>query len=79
MVRAGDQPRRDQVLEGIGRQGVQGIDLLGHPHGADLGRHGGTDRPATIRPARTGPSSRVIETMTTLGIALSAEKRAKPV
>ena len=36
-------------------------------------------RPATIRPARTGPSSRVIETTTTLGIADSAEKRAKPV
>jgi len=36
-------------------------------------------RPATIRPAKTGPSSRVIETTTTLGIALSAEKRAKPV
>jgi hypothetical protein len=36
-------------------------------------------RPATMRPASTGPSSRVIDTMTTLGMALSAEKRAKPV
>jgi hypothetical protein len=32
-----------------------------------------------MSPARTGPSSRVMETITTLGIALSAEKRAKPV
>ena len=36
-------------------------------------------RPATIKPASTGPSSRVIETTTTWGMALSAEKRAKPV
>ena len=36
-------------------------------------------RPATIRPAITGPSSRVIDSTTTLGIALSALKRAKPV
>jgi len=36
-------------------------------------------RPATIRPASTGPSSRVSETTTTLGMADSAEKRAKPV
>ena len=36
-------------------------------------------RPATMRPASTGPSSRVSETTTTLGIADSAEKRAKPV
>ena len=36
-------------------------------------------RPATMRPASTGPSSRVMETTTTFGMALSAEKRAKPV
>ena len=36
-------------------------------------------RPATISPARTGPSSRVIEMTTTLATAPSAEKRAKPV
>jgi len=36
-------------------------------------------RPATMRPASTGPSSRVSETTTTFGMALSAEKRAKPV
>ena len=36
-------------------------------------------RPATIRPAITGPSSRQIDSTTTLGIAVSALKRAKPV
>ena len=36
-------------------------------------------RPATIRPASTGPSSRVSETTTMVGMALSAWKREKPV
>ena len=36
-------------------------------------------RPATIRPVSTGPSSRVIETTTTFGIAASALNRLKPV
>ena len=36
-------------------------------------------RPATISPASTGPSSRVIDSTTTLATAPSAEKRAKPV
>jgi len=36
-------------------------------------------RPATISPARTGPSSRVTDSTTTLATAPSAEKREKPV
>jgi hypothetical protein len=36
-------------------------------------------RPATIKPAITGPSSRVIDNTTTVATAPSAEKRAKPV
>ena len=37
-------------------------------------------RPATIRPASTGPSSRVIDSTTTVGDgAFGADKRAKPV
>ena len=36
-------------------------------------------RPATISPASTGPSSRVTDSTTRLAIALSAEKREKPV
>ena len=36
-------------------------------------------RPATMRAARTGPSSRVIEMTTTVATAPSAWKRAKPV
>ena len=35
-------------------------------------------RPATISPASTGPSSRVIESTTTIATAPSAWKRAKP-
>ena len=36
-------------------------------------------RPDTIKPASTGPSSRVIESTTTLATAPSALNRAKPV
>ncbi len=35
-------------------------------------------RPASISPAMTGPSSRVMPRATTMGIELSAEKREKP-
>ena len=34
------QARRDQVFERVGRQGGERVDLLGHLHGADLGRIG---------------------------------------
>ena len=37
------------------------------------------DLPATINPAKTGASSRVIDKTTTLGIALSAENLENPV
>ena len=33
----------DQVLERVGRQRGQRVDLLGDAHGADLGGHGGAD------------------------------------
>jgi len=36
-------------------------------------------RPATMSAVSTGPSSRVSDTTTTLGMADSAENRAKPV
>ena len=36
-------------------------------------------RPATIRPASTGPSSRVMDSTTRLATALSALKRDRPV
>ena len=36
-------------------------------------------RPATMSPARTGPSSRVTDSTTTVATVSSAEKRAKPV
>jgi hypothetical protein len=36
-------------------------------------------RPATISPASTGPSSRVIDSTTIVATALSASKREKPV
>ena len=39
----GDQARRDQVLEGIGRERVEGVDLLGDAHRADFGGHGRAD------------------------------------
>ena len=36
-------------------------------------------RPATINPAKTGPSSRVTDSTTTVATVSSAENRAKPV
>ncbi len=39
----GEKTWRDQVVHGMGGEGAQGVDLLGHAHGADLGGDGGAD------------------------------------
>ena len=38
-----DQPRHHQIFDRIGGQRGQGVDLLGHFHGADFGGDGGGD------------------------------------
>src|SRR5260370_20621390 len=42
----GDEARHDELLDGIGAERVNGVDLLGDGHRADLRRHARTDAPA---------------------------------
>ena len=44
---AGEDARHEEVLDGVGREGDERVDLLGHAHRAELGRH---------RAARRAPS-----------------------
>ena len=41
--KAGQESRDDEISDGIGAEGVQGIHLLGHVHGAQLCRDGRPD------------------------------------
>ena len=52
--RGGQQARRDQVADRVGREGGQRVDLLGHAHGADLGRDRGGDTARDHQPAEDG-------------------------
>ena len=38
-----EHARPDQIFEGVGRKRRERVDLLGHPHRSEFGRHGGTD------------------------------------
>ena len=42
----GGDARQDELLGGIGAERADGVDLLGHVHRADLGRHAAADAPA---------------------------------
>ncbi len=68
-----------RYLYGLVESVLERIDLLGDPHGAELGRHRGAHPAGHHEGRQTGPSSRVSDTTTMLGMADSAEKRAKPV
>ena len=37
---AGQEPRHDEIMDRIGAHARQGVDLLGHAHRAQFGRHG---------------------------------------
>ena len=65
------QPRHHQVIRRVGRQGAKRINLLCHPHRAQLGGHGRADPATTINAVRTGPSSLLIDTLTTARVAVS--------
>ena len=42
----GEHARQHELLRGIGAERADRIDLLGHVHRADLGRHAAADAPA---------------------------------
>ena len=62
---ARQEPRDDQVVDRVGPQRREGVDLLGHAHRPQLGGHAEPTRPASIVAASTGPSSLTIEILIT--------------
>ena len=67
-----------RYLNGFTEKGNKRINLFGNMHYTDFSCNCCTNtHPETINLAKTGPSSRVIEIMTTVTAELSVEKREK--
>jgi hypothetical protein len=55
----GQQFRGHHILQGVDRHGVQGVQLLGDPHDADLRGDGAPGPAGDHEPVSTGPNSRM--------------------
>ena len=67
-----------KYLKGFVDSVVKGVDLFGHPHGADFCGHCGANPAGHHQAAQTGASSRAMPIATTWATAPSALNRAVP-